>query len=268
LVSLEALKETSQHSLFLAIDLKVHEEMMAQDLDTRTRALNSVNQPHSGDWLNALPSSYLGLSLHSQEFRLAAKYRLGAPVYDEASTCPMDRCTRPNDVYGNHVYAISCATDGVRIFRHDRLRDAIFLAAQGAGLCPRREVRHLFPDTDDRPGDIFIDIWQRGRGAAFDVTVTSPLQQSQVSRVAAQAGAAVEAAKKRKLDRYATRCHEAGIYFIPLAVDTLGGWDCPTSGNHEKWRKEDGQGLKDNNPSFLSKAKHCATEGKLNPSCW
>jgi hypothetical protein len=108
-------------------------------------------------------------------------------------------------------------------FRHDRLRDAIFSAAQGAGLCPRREFRHLFPDTDDRPGDIFIDIWQQGRGAAFDVTVTSPLQQSQVRRVAAQAGAAVEAAKKGKLDRYANRCHEAGIIFIPLAVDTIGG---------------------------------------------
>ena len=96
------------------------------------------------------------------------------------------------------------------------------------------EVRHLFPNTDDRPGDVYIPLYQRGRGAALDVTVTSPLQASMVTRVAANAGFASEAAKKRKCDRYATRCTAAGIDFVPLAVDTLGGWE-PDALFHLKW---------------------------------
>jgi hypothetical protein len=67
-------------------------------------------------------------------------------------------------------------------------------------------------------------MWMRGRGAALDVTVTSPLQAAMVDRVAAQPGAAAEAAQKRKSDRYSSRCDAVSIDFVPLAVDTLGGW--------------------------------------------
>jgi hypothetical protein len=78
--------------------------MMATGLETRTRALlNSTSLPHSGDWLNVLPSPSLGLTLPSQEFIMVAKYRLGIPAYDVATPCPMDGCTQPNDIYGNHA---------------------------------------------------------------------------------------------------------------------------------------------------------------------
>ena len=196
------LEETTQHDLSTLIDLKVHGDVMASDLGVRDKArLNALTLPHCGDWLNALPNPYLGLALHDQEFRLAAQYRLGLPVYDDASPCPS--CTRPSDIFGDH--AISCATDGERIFRHDRLRDAIYDAASSAALAPKREAPHLFPDSTDRPGDVFIPSWRNGRGAALDVTVTSPLQVTQIRREAAEAGAALQAAKKWKMDRYFER---------------------------------------------------------------
>jgi hypothetical protein len=82
---------------------------------------------------------------------------------------------------------------------------------------------NLFPDSSDRPGDVFIPLWFGGRGVALDVTIHSPTQVAQVSRKAANAGAALDAAKQRKLDRYLDRCRDVGINFVPLAVETFGG---------------------------------------------
>jgi hypothetical protein len=84
---------------------------------------------------------------------------------------------------------------------------------------------HHFPDSSDRPGDVFIPAWFGGRGVALDVTVTSPTQVAQVSRKAANAGAALDAAKQRKLDRYLDRCRAIGIDLVPLALEMFGGWD-------------------------------------------
>jgi hypothetical protein len=64
-----------------------------------------------------------------------------------------------------------------------------------AGLQPEREVRHLFPNTDDRPGDVYIPLYYHGRGAALDITVPSPLQTATVTQVAARAGNQSQQAK-------------------------------------------------------------------------
>jgi hypothetical protein len=136
---------------------------------------------------------------------------------------PCPSCLRPNDIFGDH--ARFCATEGERISCHDRIRDDIYRAAATAGLAPKREAPHLFPDSSDRPGDVLIPAWFGGRGVALDVTVTSPTQAAQVSREAANAGATLVAAKQRKLDRYLDRCRSVGIDFVPLAVETFGGWD-------------------------------------------
>jgi hypothetical protein len=63
------------------------------------------------------------------------------------------------------------------------------------------------------------------------VGVTSPLQAAQVRREAEQAGAAIEARKKSKLNQYFKQCQAVGIEFVPLIVETLGGWD-PEAVNH------------------------------------
>jgi hypothetical protein len=67
--------------------------------------------------------------------------------------------------------------------------------------------------------------WVRGRDAALDVGVTSPLQNAQVRREADHAGAALEAYKKVKMDKHFEECQQVNVEFIPLIVETLGGWD-------------------------------------------
>ena len=66
--------------------------------------------------------------------------------------------------------------------------------------------------------------WSNGKDAALDVTVTNPLQESQVRGAAASPGHAVREAHKRKLDKSWEPCHRQGIAFLPIAVESLGAW--------------------------------------------
>jgi hypothetical protein len=68
-------------------------------------------------------------------------------------------------------------------------------------------------------------MWTQGRDAALDVIVISPLQAAEVRCAAASAGAALETAVKRKITKLYDKCHQAGVEFIPLAIETLGGGD-------------------------------------------
>ena len=63
-------------------------------------------------------------------------------------------------------------------------------------------------------------MWRRGRPAAFDVTVVSPLQAAFVNRP----GQALPSAESRKRSQHELPCHSQGIDFFPLGVETLGGW--------------------------------------------
>ena len=73
-------------------------------------------------------------------------------------------------------------------------------------------------------GDIFLQNW-RGRQTAFDVAVTSPLGQSILPRSSKSSGAALEAMKSHKFSKHHRPCQANGVVFIPLVVETLGGWD-------------------------------------------
>ena len=60
------------------------------------RALaHSLSLSHAGDWLNAIPSSSLGLHLMDREFRVCLQYWLGVPVFEYDVRCPV--CSSPAD---------------------------------------------------------------------------------------------------------------------------------------------------------------------------
>ena len=110
------------------------------------------------------------------------------------------------------------------IFRHDTIRDAIFDEAKYAGLSPVKEARSLIQNSRSRPGDFFLQNW-RGRQTAFDIAVTSPLSNSSLPRSCATAGAALESMINLKMNKHFRACQANGVHFIPLVVETLGGWD-------------------------------------------
>ena len=75
-----------------------------------------------------------------------------------------------------------------------------------------------------RPGDIYLPHWFRGMDAALDVTVVTPVQGTLTARAACAPGVAAEQAHRDKLAKSYEECREVGVEFIPLAVETWGGW--------------------------------------------
>ena len=147
-------------------------------------------------------------------------YRLGAPVYPSSGPCPA--CQKPSDRLGDH--ALACGTAGERIARHDHLRDALFQVAVSANLAPRKEENDLLPGTNARPGDVYIPKWTGGKDTALDVTVVSPLLPTRVKESAATPGHTLSVVFSEKCRITFQACAREHIRFIPLPVETLGGW--------------------------------------------
>ena len=76
--------------------------------------------------------------------------------------------------------------------------------------------------TPVQPTSSFIQGWDRGHPAAFDVTVTSPLTPATLSFSTVTEGAAAQAAEERKHASNDTKCEDLGWTCIPLAVESYG----------------------------------------------
>ena len=209
-----------QRPLSRSIDKACFNLFLSSCPDDRSRALIlSTSLPHAGVWLQVIPSSTLGLYLVDREFRVSLQYWLGLRMFEEEFTCPV--CQRPADVFGDHQ--VGCGGNSDRIIRHNAICDIVFSAAQSAALCPRKEVPSLIPGSCSRPADIFIPNWVRHQPTALDVTVISPLQQLTLSGVSSVAGHALQVVENRKRAAHAEHCRSAGVDFVPLVVEALGG---------------------------------------------
>ena len=161
-----------QRQLSHAIDEAVHQRLLSTAFSPRARALVlSSGLPHTGDWLNVVPSTPLGLHLTDCEFRCCLRYWLGIPLHSNSYPCP--ECGSSADPFGDHQ--IGCGGNGYRISRHNAIRDVIFNAAQSAALAPTREAPGLVPSSLSRPADVLLPNWSQGRPAALDVHVISPM---------------------------------------------------------------------------------------------
>ena len=184
--------------------------------------LLSVAAPHASSWLSVVPSPGLGLNLESNEYQMAIKWWLGLDTSGR-SMCPF--CpTTALDPLGH--YAVTCRHGGDVVIRHNRLRDEVFDLCRRAHLSVSVERGHsLTRDlAHTRPADILIAGWDRGKPAALDLTITSPLCSAILSESCHQASAAALAAEARKLHSNGSKCQELGWSCIPLAVETYGNW--------------------------------------------
>ena len=147
-------------------------------------------------------------------------YRLGLQIFNEGSHCSI--CHSAADPFGDHH--VGCGSNGDRNVCHDSIRDAIFSAAQSAALVPQKKVPSLIPSCQSRPGDIYLPHWSRGLPAALDVSAISTLQQRTLQGAAETQGYALSVGEERKMVAHAASCRAVGISFIPLVVESLGGW--------------------------------------------
>ena len=189
-----------------AIDEAYFDFLLASAPDTWSRALTlSSAIHHAADWLNVVPSPALGLHLQDWEFRFCLQYWLGLQMFEDDRTCPV--CHSTADCYGDHQ--VGCGGNPDRIHRHNSVRDALFSAAQSAALAPRREVPSLIPGTQSRPADVFLPNWSRGRPTLQGAALTQ--------------GHALLVGEARKYSTHGTPCHSAGITFVPVTFEALGG---------------------------------------------
>jgi hypothetical protein len=189
---------------------------LRRDTDEKELArLQGVCCRGSGDWLNALPSSNLGLEMTNDCFRISACLRFGAPVITECFCI----CGASNDKFGNH--ALTCPSMRSRHTRHQTCNKVIQEALKSGGIPSSLEPRGLLRDDGKRPDGVSLLPWSRGRVVAWDFTCTHRLAPAN-ARVATGDGPTVAIeSEHRKRNHYSALPDY--VIMEPVAIETLGG---------------------------------------------
>ncbi|KAL5500176.1 hypothetical protein EMCRGX_G011690 [Ephydatia muelleri] len=185
--------------------------------------LLSASAPHASSWLSVVPSLGLGLHLDPAEANRSDVVARAKPAaFDVTVTSPLTPATLHDTCNSAGVAAhkaecrkhssndpkcqelgspaATCRHGGDVVARHNCLQDNIANFCRRAHLSVRVEVGYgLARDhMNSRPADILVQGWNRGKPAAFDVTVTSPLTPVSLNNTSALVGAAAYAAECRK----------------------------------------------------------------------
>ena len=177
--------------------------------------LEGCRAPGAGDWLNALPSSTLGLRLSDEQFSIAVGLRLGAQV------CIAHNCVCGADVDPTGQHALICRKTKSRFSRHSLGNDAIHRALASADVPSTLEPLGLCRSDGKRPDGLTLFPWSRGKSLLWDFTCIHRLAAS-YNRCATAPGAVIAAlAEERKASKYSELARQ---YIVqPVAVETLGG---------------------------------------------
>ena len=153
---------------------------------------------------------------------MALKWWLGV------DTSPQFRCPHcPDhqlDPLGHD--ALTCRGGGDAVLRHNSLRDVVAQFCHRACLGGQLEVGGgtEADGSRSRPANYLVPNWSTGKRAAFDITVTSPLNPISLPEAKVTAGSAARMAEMRKHISNNPKCRALGWVCIPLAVETYGCW--------------------------------------------
>ena len=232
-VELLAEQRPSQELLLEGSDKAAYEGLKAAGTRWDRARLMGVSMHHAGSWLSVVPSWRYRMA--HLEHIVACKFWLGMHCYppDLQRACPA--CRGPTDTFGYH--STCCDTYKDRTSRHNSQCDLFASSARAAAkstvrlvLPPRqrdqvvREHPHLLPGTALRPGDVTVAAWHFQLMAAFDFTVVSPFVADILPQTAERRGFAAERAETLKEDKSYEACRLQSIRFVPMAVETTGGW--------------------------------------------
>lgn len=126
-------------------------------------------------------------------------------------------CHEPLDAYGDHF--VTCAKNGMTR-RHNALRDAWAQVLLSANV---PHVKEVATNEGDRPADILLVAWDKGRDVAVDFTVSSPctLDCYPLSPERARRHLSDIEAKKTALQK--DMCHQMGWGHHPAGYSPWGG---------------------------------------------
>ena len=209
---------TSQKEWDLALSRARYDNLINDATDARRKVrLLAAAAPHSGAWLNALPSSSLGLKLTDEQARISVAVRIGAPLC-QPHNC--QGCDAPVDRLGTH--GLGCRKSAGRHARHSTVNGIIKRSLVSAGVPSVLEPTGVSRSDGKRPDGMTLVPWKRGRALVWDYTCVDTLAASNIRITSACAGAAAEKALRAKELKYADL--PDSVTFVPLAMETLGSW--------------------------------------------
>ena len=191
---------------------KTFYDSLASSNASQTLLGNSA--PGSGVWLQAFPSTHLGLHLGDREFQVAIGLRVGAPVSSQ-HTCV---CGASADPYGTH--ALSCAKMKSRHMRHRLANNTIKQALASAEVTSVLEPNGLCLSNGKRPDGQTLLPWSRGKCLVWDFTCVHRKCPTYSSLSRLEGATVAGAAETRKLRTY----EELSNRFLvqPVALETNG----------------------------------------------
>eukprot|EP00731_Ephydatia_muelleri_P034365 Em0056g24a len=223
-ITLETLATSNmrQHSLSRKIEDQQFRQLFHISSPANRARLLSISSRHAASWLTVVPSPGLNLHLEPNEFQIAVKWWLGMDV-SFGSCCP--HCPDHRlDLLGHH--ALTCKHKGDVVLRHNSLRDVFVEFCHRACLGGQVEVGsgQGHDRLNSRPADVLVKNWHLGKPAAFDLTITSPLNPTTLTEAGVKCGSSAQVAEVRKHAANDGKCKELGWVCIPLAVESYGCW--------------------------------------------
>ena len=189
--------------------------------------MDCSSEKGASNWLNVLPLSELGFSLHKGAFRDAVCLRYGwKPPYMQS------KCTCGKQFTVEHAF--SCMQGGFPALRHNDIRD--ITARYLSEVCPNVEVEpELQPLSGERlhfrtsnvEDGARLDVRAQGfwgdkhRGAFFDVKVFNPYAPSNCKSSLSSVYKRHENEKRRGYQQRVTEVEHSS--FTPLVFSAIGG---------------------------------------------
>ena len=172
----------------------------------------------SGAWLQAIPSSNLGLRLGNNELRVAVGLRLRAPLVRP------HRCVCGSEVDSSGHHGLACRRSAGRHRRHTLANDVLVRAVRAVEVHAELEPPRLLRGDGKRPDGATLDPWSGGRYLVWNFTCPDTLAPSHLRKSSQAAGSAAALAESRKEAKYAEIASSGNFIFAPIAIETLGVW--------------------------------------------
>ena len=176
--------------------------------------LRAAAAPHTGAWLQALPSPALGLHLGGDTVRISVALRIGADV-----TQP-HQCHCGKVVHSDGHHGLSCKYSAGRLPRHSHLNDIVRRSLLAAGIQSWMEPLHLDRGDGKRPDGLTVAPFSAGKSLCWDVTCSDTFCKSVLNDSASTVGVAANRAEEKKRKLYASIAQNHR--FEPLSVETSG----------------------------------------------
>ena len=197
------------------------------------RLLDLACEKGAGAWLTALPIQSIGYALNKEDFLGGIKLRYGFRIPKLPTHCG---CGKQNSI----DHALTCATGGYVIFRHNKIRDTFARILKEVCIDVKTEPplipiksdfnkRVIGNNTECARLDVScIGIWSPLERTLMDVRIFHPCAPSYMSKSVESLYTENERNKKRAYNSRVINIEKAT--FVPLVFSTHGGMgnECKT----------------------------------------